>query len=111
MLRILFLSIRIWNFSNGVTNVTSVSGLFILDCPYVSCVTNVTSVSGLFILDCPYVSCVTNVNEQSRDTGNIGHTRHTTKKNKTQKHSTTQKAKKMSNTDQSFVATVLFICP
>ena len=30
-------------------------------------------------------------NEQSGDTGNIGHTRHRAKTNKTQKHNTTQK--------------------
>jgi hypothetical protein len=36
-------------------------------------------------------------NGQSRDTGNIRCTRHSTKKNKTK--NTTQKAKKMSNTD------------
>jgi len=30
-------------------------------------------------------------NGQSRDTGNIGHIRHRTKTNKTQKHNTTQK--------------------
>jgi hypothetical protein len=34
-------------------------------------------------------------NEQSGDTGNIGHTRHRAKTNKTQKHNTTQKVKKM----------------
>ena len=34
-------------------------------------------------------------NGQARDTDNIGHTRHKTKKNKTQKHTT----KKMSQTD------------
>jgi hypothetical protein len=36
-------------------------------------------------------------NGQSRDTDNIGYTRHRTKTNKTK--STTQKTKKMSNTD------------
>ena len=36
-------------------------------------------------------------NEQSRDTGNIGYTRHMMKKNKTK--STTQKSKKISKTD------------
>jgi hypothetical protein len=35
--------------------------------------------------------------KQSRDTGNIGYTRHRTKTNKTK--NTTQKTKKMSNTD------------
>jgi len=37
-------------------------------------------------------------NEQSRDTGNIGHTRHRTKANKTKKN-TNKKAKKKNNTD------------
>ena len=43
---------------------------------------------------------VTIKNGQSRETGNIGYTRHTTKiKKKTNKnHNTTQKTKKMSNT-------------
>jgi hypothetical protein len=35
---------------------------------------------------------------QSRDSGNIAHTRYRTKTNKTQKHNTTQTNKKMSNT-------------
>jgi hypothetical protein len=38
-------------------------------------------------------------NEQSRDTDNIGHTRHKKKTNKTQNHNTTQKNNKMSNTN------------
>ena len=39
-------------------------------------------------------------NGQFKDTGKIGHIRHTTKINKTKnKHNTTQKAKKMCNTD------------
>ena len=33
------------------------------------------------------------------DTGNIDHTRRRTKTNKAQKHNTTEKTKKMSNTD------------
>jgi len=37
-------------------------------------------------------------NGQYRDTG-IGHTKHRTKINKAHKHKTTQKTKKMSNTD------------
>ena len=37
-------------------------------------------------------------NEEHRDTGNIGHTRHGTKTNK-QKHITTQKTTKISNTN------------
>jgi hypothetical protein len=37
-------------------------------------------------------------NGQSRNTGNIWHTRHRTKKNNTQQHYTTQKTKKMSKT-------------
>jgi hypothetical protein len=41
-------------------------------------------------------------NRQSRETGNIGYTRHRTKTNKNEKqHNTTQKTKKMSNTDPS----------
>ena len=35
---------------------------------------------------------------QSRNTGNIGRTRHKIKTNKTNKHNTTQKTRKMSNT-------------
>jgi hypothetical protein len=38
-------------------------------------------------------------NEQSKANGSIGYTRHRTKTNKTQKHNTTQKIKKMSHTD------------
>ena len=38
-------------------------------------------------------------NEQSRYTGNIGHTRHRTKTNKTQKHNT--ETKKMSSRDRT----------
>jgi hypothetical protein len=38
-------------------------------------------------------------NGKSRETGNIAHTRHKTKKNRTQKHNTTQKAKKINNTE------------
>jgi hypothetical protein len=38
-------------------------------------------------------------NGHYRDTGNIVLTRHRTKKNKTQNYNTTQKTKKMSNTD------------
>ena len=34
-----------------------------------------------------------------RDYGNIGHTRHRTKTNKTEKQNISQKTKKMSNTD------------
>jgi hypothetical protein len=45
------------------------------DCrPSVSCVPNVACISGLFIIDC-HLSMTVN-NRQSRDTGNIGHTRH-----------------------------------
>jgi hypothetical protein len=87
---------------------------FICLCP-VSCVSNVTSVSGLSILDCPLfclsLSCVLRMhnpetlatldkqdtgqrqtkqgaikNVQSRDTGNIRYTRHRTKTNKTRGH-------------------------
>jgi hypothetical protein len=36
---------------------------------------------------------------QSRDTGNIRHTRHVTKTYKTPKHNTTKKAKGMNNED------------
>jgi len=36
-------------------------------------------------------------NGQSRETGNIGHTRHRTKINKTQKHNATQKTRTMTN--------------
>jgi hypothetical protein len=38
-------------------------------------------------------------NQQSRDTVNIGHRKHRMKINKAQKHNTTQKTKKKSNTD------------
>jgi hypothetical protein len=87
------------------TNVSSISGLSILDCRLVlsnvyllpivchfSSMTNVSSISGLSILDCRSVlsnvyllpivcpvSCGENwatiKNEQSRDNGNIGHRR------------------------------------
>jgi hypothetical protein len=40
-------------------------------------------------------------NEQSKVNGSIGHTRHRTKTNTTQKHNTTQKTKKMSHTDST----------
>jgi hypothetical protein len=71
----------------------------------VSCVSNVASVSGLYILDgplfCLSLSCVTLdtqdtgqrqtkqgaiKNGQSRDTGNIRYTRHRTKTKKTRGH-------------------------
>jgi hypothetical protein len=40
-------------------------------------------------------------NGQSRNTGNIRHTKHKTKTNKTKKCNTTQKIKKMINTDST----------
>ena len=40
-------------------------------------------------------------NGQSKDSGYIGHARNRTKRNKTHKNNTTQKFKKMSNTDST----------
>jgi hypothetical protein len=41
-------------------------------------------------------------NEQPRDTGNVGHTRHRTKTKKKQTKNTTQKNKKMTNTNPTY---------